>query len=89
MVLCWVFRVCVPFLTDNFFPRAQDHVPLLHAILALFHLYLDCLVFCAALYSLYVISFVSHMGCLVPGMEPLVLTYGHHSTYSSFTVSHR
>ena len=43
-------------------------------ILALFSLYLDCLVFHAALYSQYVASFVPHIVVLVPGMEPLVLT---------------
>ena len=34
MALCWAFRIRVPFQTDNFFSCAQDHVPLLHMILA-------------------------------------------------------
>ena len=72
----------------SFFSCAQDHVPLLHMILALFSLYLDCLVFHAALYSQYVVSFVPRIVVLVPGMEPLVLAYGYSYTYSSFTVSH-
>ena len=57
-------------------------------ILALFSLYSDCLVFRVALYSQYVVSFVPCLVVLVPGMEPLVLTYGYSCTYSSFTVSH-
>ena len=81
-------RVCVSFLIDNFFSRIQDHVPLLHMILALFPLYSDCLVFYAALYSQYVACFVPCLVVLVPEMEPLVLTYGYPCTYSSFTVSH-
>ena len=63
-------------------------MPLLHMILALFSLYSDCLVFRAALYSQYVASFVPRLVALVPGMGPLVLTYGPSCTYSSFTVSH-
>ena len=57
-------------------------------ILALFPFYSDCLVFHAALYSLYDLTFVPRMVRLVPGMGPLVLTYGYLCTYSSFTVSH-
>ena len=57
-------------------------------ILALFFFYSDCLVFRAALYSLYGLCLVPRLAHLVLGMGPLVLTYGYLCTYSLFTVSH-